>query len=111
MMNQWISRFDQVVAVVSRLLIATALALVVSAEAHAGQILGKITAIDYGKRIVEISGFSYRFSPVAVDNKDTERPRRIELSSFRYGQVVRYQLENGEIVGMELVPDADDIPR
>lgn len=79
--------------------------------AFADNMVGKITAIDYGARKLEIEGATYVLSPVATEYSSTEQPRSIKLQDFRYGQVVAFEAEDEVVLRMSVLPGATEVPK
>lgn len=79
------------------------------APAQAGQVVGQVTAVDTARHTIEIDGFKYGLSEVAV-KKVNARDVDTLMRGFKPGQAVLYEVDKSELKRIEVVEGGADFP-
>lgn len=79
------------------------------APAQAGQVVGQVTAVDATRNMIEIDGFKYGLSEVAVKKANARNVDAL-MRGFKPGQAVLYEADKGELKRIEVVEGGADFP-
>lgn len=79
-------------------------------SAYASEVVGKVTAVDYGAGMVFINAIPYKFSISKEGEGDKDSKSVKDIRSLRYGHIVTYSAENGSITRISIMSGAREIP-
>jgi len=81
---------------------------VVIPAALAGQIVGRIDAVDPARGVVSIDGVTYQVG--SRSSRAVRRGVETQLKQVVPGQVVYYEVEDGKLIGLNVLPGLKEIP-
>lgn len=102
-------RFANIVKKISVVIVAVWQLFI--ASAYAGEVVGKVTAVDYAAGSVVINGVRYLFPATATKNQSVDTKGVKDISGLRYGQIVSYSADKGVIARISILPGAREIPQ